>query len=472
MVEPFDPRIDPHINPGSGNPAMQHYDVSPGHPPYESRARFLGEISGSWHSIGQQIGEQAGDLVRWVADVWWAEHVSKYGRQDTMNALSLYEAQVAALDPGLIGFMEGVAEGAGEQLDQSPFAGDSSHYQKVLNTNIFDAWSYRHPTATPWADTEPGDMGCSSFATVGDGPNAAAETIATHNRHCPFNPKCYQLAYVGRPEGGNAYWTITPGGAGAGCQIVNDKGLSLILNAGGNLHREMQGDAFGVPWFLLFLTVAAQADSAEEAIEMITRGTPAYRAQTQRNSLLRTGTWNFLVSDRTECAVIETSCDRYAIRRPGDLGEIGNYLVMTNHCTCDHSYNADNERTDLPMTRFGDVESNAGSARRFEILMRDLADHYGRLDSRLAQQLMCGHHQYDDAGTRLESPDGAAGFQFNGDVTCPHRGEYPHDSEGGSADAKVVVSRQSGVEANWTLGRPCEWVGPWDRVRFGKEFSG
>ena len=66
-------------------------------------------------------------------------------------------------------------------------------------------------------------MGCSSFVTVGDGPNAAAETIATHNRHCPFNPKCYQLAYVGRPIDGNAYWTITPGGA-AGCQIVNDKG--------------------------------------------------------------------------------------------------------------------------------------------------------------------------------------------------------------------------------------------------------
>jgi hypothetical protein len=79
------------------------------------------------------------------------------------------------------------------------------------------------PHGDALADKEPGEMGCSSFVTVGDGPNAAAETIATHNRHCPFNPKCYQLAYVGRPIDGNAYWTITPGGA-AGCQIVNDKG--------------------------------------------------------------------------------------------------------------------------------------------------------------------------------------------------------------------------------------------------------
>ena len=135
-------------------------------------------------------------------------------------------------------------------------------------------------------------MGCSSFVTVGDGPNAAAETIATHNRHCPFNPKCYQLAYVGRPIDGNAYWTITPGGAGAGCQIVNDKGVSLILNAGGNKHREMNGDAFGVPWFLLFLTVAAKADSAAEAIDMLTRGTPDHRLHPRCRARLLERWWS------------------------------------------------------------------------------------------------------------------------------------------------------------------------------------
>ena len=93
---------------------------------------------------------------------------------------------------------------------------------------------------------------------------------------------------------------------------------------------EMNGNAFGVSWFMLFLHVAAYANTAAEAIEMITQGTPEYRANAKRNSLLRTGTWNFLISDRNECAVVETSCNRYAIRRPGDLGEIGNYIVMTD----------------------------------------------------------------------------------------------------------------------------------------------
>jgi hypothetical protein len=445
----------------SGNPSTKNYEVSEGHPPYESRARFLGELSGSFFDIGNQVGSKAGDLVRWVSDVWWKQHLEHYGKADTVQALDLYAAQVEALDPQLIHFMEGVAAGAAPHLDQSPFAQESSHYQKILNTNIFDAWSYRHPTATPWKEPEPGQMGCSSFATVGAGPNAAQETIATHNRHCPFNPKCYQIAYVGRPQGGNAYWTITPGGAGAGCQIVNDKGVSLILNAGGDKHREMNGDAFGVPWFLLFLHVAAQADTAEQAIEIITRGTPEYRANTGRQSLLRTGTWNFLVSDPTECAVIETSCDRYAIRRPGDMGEKGNYLVMTNHCTLDHSYDENNQRTDLPMTAFGNRDSYGGSAKRFDILMRDLEIHNGQIDTTLAKTLMQGHHTYDADGNRVDQVWTEEGLD---DVTCPHRGPGPHAAKGGSADSKVIVSRADGVEAHWTLGRPCEWEGEWDWV--------
>ncbi len=424
---------------------------------------MLGELTGSWFDIGREVGSKAGDLVRWVSDVWWDQHMNNYGKGETLQALDLYGDQVAALDAGLIRFVEGVAEGAASELEKSPFANDSSHYQKVLNTNIFDAWTFRHPTASSRQEAEPGEMACSSFVTVGDGPNHSDITIASHNRHCPFNPKCYQIAYVGSPEGGNAYWTITPGGAGAGCQIVNSKGVSVILNAGGDKHLEMGGNAFGVPWFLLFLHVAAHADTAADAIEMLTRGTPEYRANTKRNSLLRTGTWNFLVSDRTECAVVETSCDRYAIRRPGDLGEKGNYLVMTNHCTLDHSYDENNKKTDLPMTAFGDRTSYEGSGKRLDILMKDLDLHYGQIDADLAKSLMKGHHIYGADGNRVDQVWTKEGLV---DVTCPHAGPQPHSPQGGSADSKVIVSRPDGVDAHWTLGRPCEWEGDWDWVAF------
>jgi len=447
----------------SGNPCTEKYQVSPGHPPFAPRARFLGELQGSWFDIGLQVGNQAGDLVRWVSDVWWKGHVEEWGFEDTMQALPLYEAQLEALDPGLIHFVQGVAEGAAEELDKSPFAKASSHYHKILNTNIYDAWSWRHPTSIPWKKDSSAEPGCSSFATIGNGPNAADETITAHNRHCPFNPKCYQIAYVGRPTDGNAFWVLTPGGAGSGCQIVNAKGVSLILNAGGDQHAEMNANAFGVSWFLLFLHVAAHADTAEEAIEIITRGTPTYRANTGRNSLLRTGTWNFLIADRKQCAVVETSCNRYGIRRPGDMGEIGNYLVMTNHNYCDHSYDENNERTDLPMTSFGNETTNPGSAVRFWTLMWDIRHSYGTIDRERTMELMCGHHQHDRDGNRIEAPTGEPGLQFEGDVTCPHRGGFPDTWENGSADSKVTIHGDD-LKVLWTLGRPCEWQGPWDEV--------
>jgi len=439
-----------------GNPCAKHYEVSPGHPPFEPRARFLGVLEGSWYEIGHQIGTKAGDLVRRVSDVWWKEHTEKYGLENTMKALPLYEAQIAALNPDLIEFMKGLAEGAAKELDKSPYAEARSRYQKILNTNIFDAWSWRHPTP-PW-------RGCCAFVTIGKGPNKHDEMIAAHNRHTPFNTKCYQIVYVGKPNDGNAFWVLTSGGAGAGCQVVNDKGVSLILNAGGNQHAKYDANAFGVSWFLLFLHVAAYADTVDEAIEMITKGTPEYRSRTGRKSLLRTGTWNFLVSDRSRCVVVETSAHRYAIRRPGDLGEIGNYLVMTNHNYCNYSFDEKNQRTEVPMTRFGNEKTSAGSAKRFWTLMGDIRHHYGQIDRQLAMQLLCGHHQRDRQGHLIESREGEIPLQFKGDVTCPHRGGHPEAWSGGTADAKIAVSGDE-LRIYWTLGRPCEWQGPWDEVK-------
>ena len=445
-----------------GNPCAKNYEISPGHPHYTPRSRFLGELSGDWYDIGHQVGAKAGDLVRWVSDVWWKEHTEKFGLEDTTKAIAFYEDQIAALSFGLVELMQGVADGAANELKKSPYAEDSTNYYKILNTNIFDAWSWRHPAALPWKSDMDGRDGCSSFVTIGSDVNRDDEMIATHNRHCPFNPKCYHIVYVGRPINGNAFWVLTPGGAGSGCQIVNDKGVSVILNAGGNQHAEHNANAFGVSWFMLFPYVAAYANTADEAIEMITKGTPEYRSKTGRNSLLRTGTWNFLVSDRESCAVVETTCDRYAIRRPGDNGEIGNYLVMTNHNYCDYSFDENNQRTNVPMTLFGSEETSVGSTKRFWTLMWDIRHNFGQIDREMAVKFMCGHHQHDRDGNRIESIEGEPPLQFSGDVTCPHSG-YPETWTRGTADSKMAVYGDD-LKVYWTMGRPCEWQGEWDAV--------
>jgi hypothetical protein len=96
--------------------------------------------------------------------------------------------------------------------------------------------------------------------------------------------------------------------------------------------------------------------------------------------------------------------------------------------------------------------------------MGDIRHHYGPIDRRLAMQLLSGHHQRDRDGRLIESRKGEPPLQFQGAVTCPHRGGYPEAPSGGSADAKVAVYGKD-LRIYWTLGRPCEWQGPWDQVK-------
>ncbi len=87
---------------------------------------------------------------------------------------------------------------------------------------------------------------------------------------------------------------------------------------------------------------------------------------------------------------------------------------------------------------------------------------YGQIDREMAMQLMCGHHQHDQDGNRIESKDGETPLQFTEDVTCPHSG-YPETWERGTADSKIAVCGED-LKIYWTLGRPCEWQGDWDEV--------
>ena len=136
---------------------------------------------------------------------------------------------------------------------------------------------------------------------------------------------------------------------------------------------------------------------------------------------------------------------------------------MTNHNYCDYSFDENNERTDIPMTQFGNEETSPGSARRFWTLMWDIRHNCGQIDREMAMKFMRGHHQYDQDGRRMESKTGETPLQFAGDVTCPHSG-YPEKWTRGTADAKMAVYADD-LKVYWTMGRPCEWQGPWDEVK-------
>jgi len=273
-------------------------------------------------------------------------------------------------------------------------------------------------------------------------------------------------------------------------QVVNDKGVSIALFAGGHTNpssldyrgASYRAEGFGIPWFHLFLYVGVHACTAKEAIEMLTLGIPEYRDRTGRKTLLCGGGWIFMVTDEETLAVVEVTADRYAVRHAGEFTGMDwtdtNSIVATNHNLCDSSYDRDNHLTDVPMTIFGDgyrrdpetgdVTGLNDSGVRFWTLMWDIKYHYGRIDRYRAQRIMSGLYAYDrDTGKKIECAQDETGiWRVWGTVEPCNQGKTT--LEGGSADGKVAVLEGAQSAVYWTLGTPSHWEGAWDAYHFAR----
>lgn len=494
-----------HYVPGGRNVVAHQYRHSDGYPPFPDRATFVGALRGSWYDMGRQFGERSGDTVRCVSDIWWKRQCEMWGKAETIRASTLYEAQIRAFDVGLLDFMKGIADGASSWLDQSPYAeskGDalsSTNYRRVLAVNIYDEWSMRHPRQFPdGASTYGGSaklsrfeqsVSCSGFSARGK-VTSKKQVIAAHNRHCGYDPRCYEQVYVIEPENGIACWVLTNCPQVAANQVVNQKGVSIALFAGGSTNdrslkhegKSYYAEGFGVPWFHLFLYTGTHAESAAEAIEILTVGTEGYRDRTNQKTLLRGGGWIFLVADAQEMAVVEVTTDRYAVRRPGEFTGPDwtdeDFIVATNHNLCDFSFDANNRRTPLPMTIFGDgyhydpkTGKSAGlneSGIRFWTLMWDIKHHYGTIDEYMAQRIMSGLHACDrETGKEVEvAQDRNGSWCVWGTARPCNQGLVSLFT--GTADGKVAVLQDNRAAIHWTMGSPSHWQGAWDAFRFGE----
>jgi hypothetical protein len=491
--------------PGGRNIEAYRYEHSKGFPQFPDRANFIGTLQGNWYQMGRQFGEKAGQSTRYVSDNWWKAECELWGKAETLKAFALYEAQIEALHPGLVDFMKGISDGASSWLNESPYA-DPGHplyatnYQRVLAVNLWDEWTMQHPRMFPdgtgtfggsaEAPPEICIAGCSAFAARGKA-TMEGETISAHNRHSRFDPRVYEQVYILNPPEGNICWVLTNSPQVAANQVVNHKGVSVSLLYGGSTNpvsldyngKSYCAEGFGVPWFHLFLYVGTYADTAKEAIEMLTVGTARYRSITGRDTLLRGGGWNFLVADEYTLAVVEAAADRCAVRYAGDLLPFTgsewidrNYIAATNHFICDFSYDEHNNLTGVPMTIFGDGceydDSSGerigfdGSGERFWTLMWDIKHNYGGIDNYRAQQIMSGVYGYEkETGEKMEvAEDNQGNWHIYGAEKPCTLGFI--SLVGGTCDAKIALLQRSHPVVYWTLGNPTDWQGAWDEFRF------
>ncbi|MGD9576759.1 MAG: hypothetical protein AB7Y74_00755 [Syntrophorhabdus sp.] len=490
---------------GGRNVEAYKYITSPGYPPFPDKAKFIGMLTGNWYQMGVKFAERSGDATRWVSDIWWKECCDKFGKTETLKAMELYEDQIAALDPNLITFMQVIANGAAPWLNQSVYA-DKNHplyatnYERVLLTNVYDEWAMMHPrmfpdgTSTYGGSVPPslpaGIAMCSGFAARGSA-TANGELIVTHNRQAGLNPRAYEQVYIIKPLKGNATWVLTNSPQVSGNMIVNEKGLSVVLFAGGYTNNrslnyngvDYFAEGFGVSWFPLLVYIGTHANTAEEAIEMLTVGTQAYRTRTGRNSLLRGGGWLFLVADSKSnaMAIVETTADRYAVRYPGEYSGPNftnpDYIVCTNNNLAPFSYDRNNQLTDVPMTIFsdqytydagGNVTGLSTRGVRFWTMMWDMEHNKGKIDNYLAQYIMRSLFANDkDTGEAMECAEDNGVWRLWGHVKPTNVGSSRMTMSAGSNDGKVAILDDKKSIVQWTMGNPPHWQGAWDEYRFG-----
>ena len=453
------------------------------------KTQFIGTLKGSWHEMGKQYGERSVDFTRIVSDLWWKEECDSFGKSETLKAMKLYEAQIKALNPDLIDFMHGMAEGAAKWLNQSIYADRThplyaSNYERVLAVNIYNEWVMFHPVKFPDGSSTFGGTtkppisseiaSCSAFAVRGSA-TTDGKTIAAHNRHGPYDPHIYQQAYVISPSDGNVAWVLSNCPQVAGNQVVNSKGVTIICLFGGVSNSKSLNhpggpyfaEGFGVSWYHLFLHVGIYANTTQEAIDLLTVGPPEYRAKTGRDSLLRGGGLIFLVADNETLAVVEATADRYAVRYAGQFTgpqwTSPDYIVSSNHFISDYSYDEKNQRTNVPLSIFNVAEL---SDIRFWTLMWDLKQRYGRIDSYMAQHIMSGLYKNDkDTGEKIECDEKDGKIGLYGKLYASNEGTEV-DLFRGTIDSKIAILDGPLTRVLWTLGNPSDWEGAWDEYQF------
>lgn len=475
--------------PGGRNVRTADYDTG-GYLQYADKAQWVGELSGSWYDMGYTIGEQCGAMIAASTDYWWGEMCESKGLEETVAAMDEYAYHIDALDPTQIDLLQGMTDGAADELASAEY-GDPSNpnygeaFDRVLAASIFDCWLWGDPgsyqlgtDANNTAEVYINGDGCNSVAVKGSA-TIDGSTMSSQVRHTQQAGLCYQASMVYKGEDCNAVWTVGNVPAANGLLLVNDKGVSISHHFGGSTTEASlsyeggpyYGSAYGVPWpNMLFYTIKT-ANTAEEALDIIKHGNERYREITGRDTVLRDGTWNWMVCDENTLSVIEVSPDRYAVRYAGEYtGEDWtdpDYIVCANHFICPFSYDEHDNLTDVPMSIYN---SNSNSVARFWNLMWEMKDHKGEIDVNMLEYIFSQTYLRDqETGEYIYTMENANGESLpTGQVFgCVQGLLLDSGLSNGTNAAKIAVLNGSESTCYFCLGNPMDWKGDWDMYQFG-----
>jgi len=466
------------------------------------RSIWIGILQGTWRDMGIQYGQRCGEDIAWGFDVKWKDEVLRgtrpwhKGRTEEERAeyctayVQRSFKELSYLSPELIAFLEGIAEGAAQELDKCIYADACSHFVKVALLNfagvrLHPDWDFsKDGPGTMKTGKKHGqvlDHDCNGFWVKG-AATKTGETYATrtaqsvHIKTRGFTGRERQVAYVAIPKDPKAqvFWGSGRAGnlGGLGAGLMNDRGVCCLTAGAQKTDAWAQADetaAPGIKDFLLAIHGVIFSKTAREAAAIATVGTPGYRRLTARNAVLRARGCSIVFADPKDAVCVEQNALHYAMRKPGDLGEKGgDYIVIANHFKFkDGSFDEHNVfQQNEPMTKFCPEKERDDSYYRFWSGMWMLHNNYGKIDRDMVmQEFVTAHYAYDKAGKRYD-PDPDTGKPAVQGTFCEHEPPFTKENPmgmGGNADTSVF--NLSTQEVWWVPVWPChhkEWNLSWN----------
>ncbi len=339
------------------------------------------------------------------------------------------------------------------------------------------------------------DIHCCSGAVILGPATRDGKAIHVSSEDQHFFPQEYLVTFIANPADPRANrYTVTDSAGEIGSEHAqNEHGLTVSGYAGGSvgilgptLDAPFTGYRRpGLDWQLGNFYAAAFAQSARQAVEILTVGRAEYRAKSGHKTVIGKCTRgvNWVVSDRHEAFVVESiqadekGVARYAIRAPGAMGETGgHYVVSTNNVEAKDSYNEDNVHDPgHPMKQHGNGAQNptqfglSGTGARFWTLMTLIQKNFGQITVEMVQEWRRTHFIYDASGTRHDYVDDG-GNRIPVHLAPTTANLCRHSSGPAGVDTNmgintyVSLSVADDLTSFRTKGRPCEWDGPWDRL--------
>jgi len=389
----------------------------------------LGVLKGSFYEMGFQYGQRAAYGTAKNADIEWSKSLKSCENsvEEVKSRLAKYLEQLNYFSPQTVEFLEGIADGAAIQLEKSPFAKDSTNFERVFNLNVSSALT-----------KAPGPAhGCNGFWIGKEATNDGRAIFVYHGQGGSMGNDRWgrKVIFIALPDDPNAHAVFCFTGAGCigrGGILFNDAGVvnSLFAADSGDFPETRD---YGVEFHVSRFHAAFYGDSAEKAAEIINLGTTEYRKKTGRKTLLRTRGIALMFGDAEMGLVGQYTANRYAVRRPGDMEEKGNaYICQSNHNYTNFSMDENNEKTSIPMTKFAPEVKDNSSYYRFWSPMWEIRNNFGNLDLEMVLRVTnVLHDRYDEDGNKY-------GYK-RGSTFCAHKFSTKTGNPGGSHGVAVVV---------------------------------